>query len=399
MNTSIQNKKNQKNYHYIYLILSLILMIGSLFLKIRIPQKIEEYYTKQLTSLIPTEIQIPFSTIIDYLDSINPIIILGIIMFNIQNAYKSFILFNMPCIMCYLISFFQILLKSPLRKAFRGVLKEYGFSFPNYYINMVVTFYFSLWYIFFYSYKNYHCLSKYISLFSLNIFFIFIMFGHVVSGMHYIFEIILSVFFSYGFCIFILIGLNLKLDNSEELCNIINFNISFYILIYLCSFFLLLFIYFIRKNEEDNILLNKSLIISSYFYGGLFSIFGIKSEINFIFEGQIKYWKQCNFEKYEKDDINKISIIKDKMWYSTNIKKIVFRIIYFIICSLSFIIPFYLYIKNTENIILNYLIYWLESAFVMYGIFFLFKSIIIKKECLVNNLFFEGFEETPLLYN
>ena len=130
-----------------------------------------------------------------------------------------------------------------------------------------------------------------------------------------------------------------------------------------------------------------------------FSIFGIKSEINFIFEGQIKYWKQCNFEKYEKDDINKISIIKDKMWYSTNIKKIVFRIIYFIICSLSFIIPFYLYIKNTENIILNYLIYWLESAFVMYGIFLLFKSIIIKKECLVNNLFFEGFEETPLLYN
>jgi hypothetical protein len=105
MNTSIQNKKNQKNYHYIYLILSLILMIGSLFLKIRIPQKIEEYYTKKLTSLIPTEIQIPFSIIIDYLDSINPIIILGIIIFNIQNVYKLFILFNMPCIMYYLISF------------------------------------------------------------------------------------------------------------------------------------------------------------------------------------------------------------------------------------------------------------------------------------------------------
>ena len=398
MNILIQNKKNQKKYHYKILIFSLILMIGSLILKIIIPLKIEDYCTKKLTSFIPSEIQIPFSNLVDYFDSIHPIIILGIVIYNIQNVYKSLVLFNMPCMMCYLMSFFQILFKSPLRKVFRGVLKEYGYSFPNYYIIMVVTFYFSLWYIFFYN-KNYHCLSKYVSLFSLNIFFIFIMFGHVVSGMHYIFDIILSVIFSYGFCIFILIGLNLKLDNSEELCNIINFNISFYILIYLCSFFLLLFIYFIRKNEEDNILLNKSLIISSYFYGGLFSIFGIKSEINFIFEGQIKYWKQCNFEKYEKDDINKISIIKDKMWYSTNIKKIVFRIIYFIICSLSFIIPFYLYIKNTENIILNYLIYWLESAFVMYGIFFLFKSIIIKKECLVNNLFFEGFEETPLLYN
>ena len=399
MNTSIQKKKNQKKYHYKLLIFSLILMIGSLFLKIRIPQKIEEYYTKQLTSLIPTEIQIPFSTIIDYLDSINPIIILGIIMFNIQNAYKSFILFNMPCIMCYLISFFQILLKSPLRKAFRGVLKEYGFSFPNYYINMVVTFYFSLWYIFFYSYKNYHCLSKYISLFSLNIFFIFIMFGQGISGMHYIFEIILSVIFAYGFCIFIFIGLNLKLDDSEEFINIINIKTYYYILIYLISFFLLLFIFFFRKNEEDtNInLLNKSLIISSYFYGGLFSIFGIKSEIYFIFEGENKYWKQCNFDNSEKDNFYNVSILKDKNWYSTTPKKTIFRIIYFIICSLLFIVPFYLFIKNTDNIFLNFLIYWLGSAFVIYGNFFMFKFLIVKQECLVNDIFFEGFEEKPLL--
>ena len=397
MNILIQNKKNQKKYHYKILIFSFLLMIGSLILKIIIPLKIEDYCTKKLTSFIPSEIQIPFSNLVDYFDSIHPIIILGIVIYNIQNVYKSLVLFNMPCMMCYLMSFFQILFKSPLRKVFRGVLKEYGYSFPNYYIIMVVTFYFSLWYIFFYN-KNYHCLSKYVSLFSLNIFFIFIMFGHVVSGMHYIFEIILSVIFSYGFCIFILIGLNLKLDNSEELCNIINFKISFYILIYFCSFFLLLFIYFIRKNERgyDN-LLNKSLINSSYFYGGLFSIFGIKSEIYFIFEGKNKYWKQCNFDNSEKDNFYNVSILKDKIWNSTTPKKTIFRIIYFLICSLLFIIPFYLFIKTTENIILNYLIFWLESSIVMYGNFFLFKLFIIKKECLVNDIFFEGFEEKPLL--
>ena len=398
MNTSIQKKKNQKKFTYKILIFSIFLMIGSLILKIIIPSNIDEYYTKKLTSLIPIEIQIPLSNIVDYLDSIHPIIILGIIIYNIKNAYKSLILVNMPCIMSYLVSLFQLLLKSPLRKAFRGVLKEYGYSFPNYYINIVVTFYFSLWYVFFYSYKNYHCLSKYISLFSLNIFFIFIMFGHVVSGMHCIFEIILSVIFSYGFCIFIFIGLNLKLDDSEEFINIIDINIFLYILFYLISFFLLLFIYFIRKNERgyDN-LLNKSLINSSYFYGGLFSIFGIKSEIYFIFEGKNKYWKQCNFDNSEKDNFYNVSILKDKIWNSTTPKKTIFRIIYFIICSLLFIIPLYLFIKTTENIILNYLIFWLESSIVMYGNFFLFKLFIIKKECLVNDIFFEGFEEKPLL--
>ena len=398
MNTSIQKKKNQKKFTYKILIFSIFLMIGSLILKIIIPSNIDEYYTKKLTSLIPIEIQIPLSNIVDYLDSIHPIIILGIIIYNIKNAYKSLILVNMPCIMSYLVSLFQLLLKSPLRKAFRGVLKEYGYSFPNYYINIVVTFYFSLWYVFFYSYKNYHCLSKYISLFSLNIFFIFIMFGHVVSGMHCIFEIILSVIFSYGFCIFIFIGLNLKLDDSEEFINIIDINIFLYILFYLISFFLLLFIYFIRKNEHDyDNLLNKSLINSSYFYGGLFSIFGIKSEIYFIFEGKNKYWKQCNFDNSEKDNFYNVSILKDKIWNSTTPKKTIFRIIYFLICSLLFIIPLYLFIKTTENIILNYLIFWLESSIVMYGNFFLFKLFIIKKECLVNDIFFEGFEEKPLL--
>ncbi len=398
MNTSIQKKKNQKKFTYKILIFSIFLMIGSLILKIIIPSNIDEYYTKKLTSLIPIEIQIPLSNIVDYLDSIHPIIILGIIIYNIKNAYKSLILVNMPCIMSYLVSLFQLLLKSPLRKAFRGVLKEYGYSFPNYYINIVVTFYFSLWYVFFYSYKKYHCLSKYISLFSLNIFFIFIMFGHVVSGMHCIFEIILSVIFSYGFCIFIFIGLNLKLDDSEEFINIIDINIYFYILFYLISFFLLLFIYFIRKNEHDyENLLNKSLINSSYFYGGLFSIFGIKSEIYFIFEGKNKYWKQCNFDNSEKDNFYNVSILKDKIWNSTTPKKTIFRIIYFLICSLLFIIPLYLFIKTTENIILNYLIFWLESSIVIYGNFFLFKLFIIKKECLVNDIFFEGFEEKPLL--
>ena len=398
MNTSIQKKKNQKKFTYKILIFSIFLMIGSLISKIIIPSNIDEYYTKKLTSLIPIEIQIPLSNIVDYLDSIHPIIILGIIIYNIKNAYKSLILVNMPCIMSYLVSLFQLLFKSPLRKAFRGVLKEYGYSFPNYYINIVVTFYFSLWYVFFYSYKNYHCLSKYISLFSLNIFFIFIMFGHVVSGMHCIFEIILSVIFSYGFCIFIFIGLNLKLDDSEEFINIIDINIFLYILFYLISFFLLLFIYFIRKNEHDyDNLLNKSLINSSYFYGGLFSIFGIKSEIYFIFEGKNKYWKQCNFDNSEKDNFYNVSILKDKIWNSTTPKKTIFRIIYFLICSLLFIIPFYLFIKTTENIILNYLIFWLESSIVMYGNFFLFKLFIIKKECLVNDIFFEGFEEKPLL--
>ena len=203
MNTSIQQGGGQKKFNWIILIIFFFLMIGSLISKMIIPLDVEEYFTKRLTSLIPIEIQIPISNLVDYLDSIHPIIFLGIIIYNIKNAYKSLILVNMPCIMCYLVSLFQLLFKSPLRKAFRGVLKEYGYSFPNYYINIVVTFYFSLWYVFFYSYKNYHCLSKYISLFSLNIFFIFIMFGHVVSGMHYIFEIILSVSFSYGFCIFI----------------------------------------------------------------------------------------------------------------------------------------------------------------------------------------------------
>ena len=133
MNILIQNKKNQKKYHYKILIFSLLLMIGSLILKIIIPLKIEDYCTKKLTSFIPSEIQIPFSNLVDYFDSIHPIIILGIVIYNIQNVYKSLVLFNMPCMMCYLMSFFQILFKSPLRKVFRGVLKEYGYSFPNYY--------------------------------------------------------------------------------------------------------------------------------------------------------------------------------------------------------------------------------------------------------------------------
>ena len=61
--------------------------------------KIEEYYTKKLTSLIPTKIQIPFSIIIDYLDSINPIIILGIIIL-IFKMYINHLYYLICLVLC-----------------------------------------------------------------------------------------------------------------------------------------------------------------------------------------------------------------------------------------------------------------------------------------------------------
>ena len=95
----------------------------------------------------------------------------------------------------------------------------------------------------------------------------------------------------------------------------------------------------------------------------------------------------------------KVSISKDKIWNYTNLKKTILRIIYFIICSLILIIPFYVFLdtENFDNFFYNYLLFGFACAFLMYGIFFFFKAIILKMDCLVNNLFFEGFEETPLI--
>ena len=130
-----------------------------------------------------------------------------------------------------------------------------------------------------------------------------------------------------------------------------------------------------------------------------FSIFGIKSEIYFIFEGKYNFWEQCNFPFTEDNNSSNVNIIKDKIWNSTSLKKTFLRILYFIFCSYIIILPFYLFCDTEKitNLYYNYLIFSLESALLMYCIFFFFKIIIRKKESLVNDLFFEGFEEKPLL--
>ena len=79
------------------------------------------------------------------------------------------------------------------------------------------------------------------------------MLGQIVSGMYYIFENILSFLFSYSFCIFILIGFNLKLDDVKEFEKIININIIYYILIYAFSFIILLFSYMKRISQFEKI--------------------------------------------------------------------------------------------------------------------------------------------------
>ena len=79
------------------------------------------------------------------------------------------------------------------------------------------------------------------------------MLGQIVSGMYYIFENILSFLFSYSFCIFILIGFNLKLDDVKEFEKIININIIYYILIYAFSFIILLFSCMKRISQFEKI--------------------------------------------------------------------------------------------------------------------------------------------------
>ena len=79
------------------------------------------------------------------------------------------------------------------------------------------------------------------------------MLGQIVSEMYYIFENILSFLFSYSFCIFILIGFNLKLDDVKEFEKIININIIYYILIYAFSFIILLFSYMKRISQFEKI--------------------------------------------------------------------------------------------------------------------------------------------------
>ena len=410
MNTLKVKKREQKKFNIIILLISFLLMILSLIIKLFIENEIEEKYTLKLISLIPNDLQIPFSNVVDYLDSINPILILAISIYCIRNTYKSFILFNIPCIICYIISLLKIIFLTPRRTTIQSVLLSYGFSFPNYHIIIIVTSYFSMWYIFFYGYNKEHCLSKFLSFCSMNIFFFVIMLGQIVGGMHYVFENILSFLFSYSFCVFILFGFNLKLDDSKEFEKIINFNIIYYLLMYVFSFIILLFSYMKRidkfegikdiSEKENNIfLLNQSFIVSTYFYGSFFSIFAIKSEIYFIFEGKYNFWEQCNFPFTEDNNSSNVNIIKDKIWNSTSLKKTILRILYFIFCSYIIILPFYLFCDTEKitNLYYNYLIFSLESALLMYCIFFFFKIIIRKKESLVNDLFFEGFEEKPLL--
>ena len=79
------------------------------------------------------------------------------------------------------------------------------------------------------------------------------MLGQIVGGMHYVFENILSFLFSYSFCVFILFGFNLKLDDSKEFEKIINFNIIYYLLMYVFSFIILLFSYMKRIEKFEGI--------------------------------------------------------------------------------------------------------------------------------------------------
>ena len=412
MNTQINYKKNREISHwFIFLVLFIIsITFYNEFHNILFnysTQNLIPFLQNKFILFLTNDITNKLVKIISFLGTQNIYIILTLLIYNISNIYKSYII-------CFTLFFSQLILTvnklifiAPRPYWINKEIKVYdcqgGFGSPSGHVLVCTMFYLTFWKIIFQSKRRKNSFFfKYFSLVLIIIFIIFMGFIRLLSGAHSLDQIIYGFLLGLSYFIFIFYVINVNCNNNKQLLKHLNDNNIFLYFVSIIICFCLLFFNKIRdektlnKQKEYSIIINnicpnipetkkllkETVLLFVIFCSYIFCYIGMRSEYFWYFEENDSNWFQYNFvigeNEYEyKEPLlsNEITITKETQWNHTSNIKDFFRLIMICVILILFSgVPYYFIKWNYKNdFIVIFIKVGVSLNITMYMLFFLLK--------------------------
>ena len=418
MNTEIIIKKQRIEKKYLCVSLALLILELLLFILIKLEVfKSTDFAIQKNLQQNYSNDEIPMAlTCVYYLNKIYVPYLIIIIVNNFSNIYNIFILFNILSISCYIscvlkFIFYKIIIINQNEDSKIYYCGE-GWNVPSTEMIISVSFFLTLWNIFFNNEENFYVNdknknAKYIFLGILIVFIIanliFLTFIGYYPFSHLIFSAIL------GILIFIFVFLTniIKIYTLKQFCRFIKKKFELYFLINIILLFLIFVPYITERNlssynppsckslDGSFFYKNKSAYITyiddtfsliSIFFAHFFVMIGIKFEFSFYCENKLQIFYQYHFginvedlniEKELKNNTGTIVLTGETEWNNTSKTKSIIRLILSFFLSGFCFLPYFLIKKgeNTDFSTIFLVKYFLSYSFFSLGISFLFKGI------------------------
>lgn len=346
----------------------------------------------------------------------NTVAFMAIIMivYNFGNIYKTYVLLSTIFLSTMNIAILKMIYVSPrpywVSDKIISLDCEAGWGNPSGHSMASTAFYLTLWHIM----TDCHQLRDRKSFkawsFILTILFILsIMVSRNYAGAHSLNQILFGALIGYGIYFFLFYVLCIKVNDSKQLANLLQFRNLIYVVINFFIFLFAFFVFYFNNNEDvlkwtgnirevlkthscekvpDNkTLQNEGFITFAVFLTNFGAFMGMKFEYYFTFNENLHNWRQYNFEIDERPDdeslMTKISINKETQWNHTNSFFSVLRIIFILILGGIVMMPYYFVDWNSNIAIVFIFKVFLPINMATFSMFFLFK-IILKKLRLTN---------------
>ena len=360
-----------------------------------------------------------FMQLISFAGTARIYIPITILIFNFANVYKAFIISMIYSLTHFLTGVLKMMIQDPRPYWISGDIKndncEMGYGNPSGHAMSSVAFYLTLWHLLS---ENCKMEKKFNRKTCSLLFFVIIIFTILMTriflGAHSIDQIILGG--SIGFLIYFFFFQILLIDTIDkfEFKDFIMIKIKYFGIIYFLLSLLTILYYlwkdfthdknweFIIQNDKDCSKIpenrkyeKESLLSLPIFISSFFSILGIKLEINYLFQGNIEKWLDCNFNQTFDDDeslLTTISMSRDTLWNQTNSIKSVLRLFVIVLMNIVSIVLYYFVDFSYPLYIVLIFKLLVPNSLVCFINFFMVKHV-CSKVGLINNYSLSLFNE------
>lgn len=428
LNFNAPNPK--KHIRFIYIAFSIIIIIVGYFSRIGV-QKYDNinHIIKLQKKFVPTGEKAKKFVIhfVPHLIYNNLVLLVTLIILNVDNIYKTFVVFNMFTI-CQIISgILQFYFGGirPFNEDERIVNHNcnlaLGYSFTDPMIFSTTAFYLSIYFIFF-AKKSMVFYKKILWIIPFLAIIFFICFYKFVEGNVYMQDIVFSVLFGFAMSFLVIFGFNLQLDEPNEFLKIIHFRFLYYIIIFLVLLIIFIIPFFTRKSFKEDLEATKlgcykiennntiylfkfenkykqlrfsNLCLIKYICDLLISVICIKLEYRILFKNNQMNFVGYNFDN-SKDNNNlddslsnreSIIIVNESKWNKTSILRALSRLLILIVIGVIGMLPKYL-ITSWSNFALVILVRYIFSSGVIVSMLFFIIKAVLSNTNIINRAFF-----------
>jgi len=427
---NIPKKKSKFPFIFITLYIIVIFIIENFYreslfnISKDIIKKIQIYQSENIIKFL-----YPISKIFSFLGNVVPFGIIILLFYNFGNIYKTFTLLSSLFLSSLFVGGLKMIYMEPrpyfdFNDEINPVDNEAGWGNPSGHAVFNVAFYLTFWELLFQNSKlRKKTFVRYFTLCLILIFVCFIIISRLILAAHTLNQLIFGATIGFGIYYFLFYAMRIETNNPDQLLRFIKTRNLIYSFVNIVFIVLGVLLYFVEEDEKkennyENIInkkfndnnlklppearrMQKDGLVTMIIFFCNYSVFmGIKFELFFSFKGNVKDWKNYNFNlKLEEDDetmITSLSSINNiTQWNHTNTVLSLIRLIIISLVLLLINIPFH-FIKWDSNFIIIVIFKVLfpvgNNCFFL---FFILKRL-LKLIGLTNRALFDRMIENPL---